>query len=145
MLGLAVVFLLSWILPGPAAAPTARFEVYCDGLGIYLSKLDGAPSLGKIVLFSSLDFPLGSAAGRYLKQGTWSDILVYGNGCIPDGKCEPIANGKVWIDDWNAPNTEDPYPKSISGKYDIDLASKHLQGSFVAGERTHPRARRFCM
>ena len=130
---------------GSPAAPTARFEVYCDGLGIFLSNVDGAPAPGKLVLFSYVDFPPGTVGGRYLRQGQWSDLIVYGGGCVPDGKCESIAHGKVWIDDWNTSNTAEPHPKHISGKYEIDISGKQLKGSFVADERTRRITRRLCM
>ena len=34
------------------ATASGHFEVYCDGVGIFLAKIDGAPAPGKLVLFS---------------------------------------------------------------------------------------------
>ena len=107
--------------------------------------VDGAPAPGKLVLFSYLDFPAGTVGGRYLRQGHWSDLIVYGGGCVPDGKCESIAHGKIWIDEWNTSNTAEPHPKHISGKYEIDISGKQLKGSFVADERTRRITRRLCV
>jgi hypothetical protein len=77
---------------------SGQFEVYCDGVGIFLAKLDGAPAPGKLVLFSRIGFPPGTMGGRYFGQGQWSDIYVFRHGCVPNGKCDSIADGKVWID-----------------------------------------------
>jgi hypothetical protein len=144
---LCLVALLLAALPGASSIATAsgQFEVYCDGVGIFLSKIDGAPAPGKLVLFSYLNFPPGSMGGRYLGEGKWSDVFIYRDGCIPDGKCESIAHGKVWIDAWDMSETGGAPPKSISGKYEIDLNGKHLQGSFVAKEHFDKRGVRVCM
>lgn len=119
-----------------------HFEVYCDWVGIFLTKIDGAPAPGRLVLFSYLGFPPGTAGGRYLGQGRWSEVFVYRDGCLPDGKCESIAHGKVWID---APDTEDMQPKRISGSYEIDLNAKHFEGRFVAKRHSSKRPTRLCM
>jgi hypothetical protein len=119
--------------------------VYCDGVGIFLAKIDGAPAPQKLVLFSYVDFPPGTIGGRYFGQGKWSDVYVYRDGCVPDGKCESIARGKVWIDDWDTSETGGMPPKRISGKYEIDLSGKQLKGSFVARERSSKHTRRLCM
>lgn len=116
--------------------------MYCDGVGIFLSKIDGAPVPGKLISFSYLGFPPGSFGGRYLGQGQWSEVVVYRDGCVPDGKCESIAHGKVWIDSWDTPEMP---PKRISGKYEIDLNGKMLQGVFVAKERFRKKPIRLCM
>jgi len=76
-----------------------------------------------------MDFPPGTSGGRYFGQGKWSDIYVFRDGCVPDGKCESIADGKVWID---PPQNQDTPPKQISGKYEINLNGKSLEGNFVA-------------
>jgi hypothetical protein len=58
---------------------------------------------------------------------------------------ESIAHGKVWIDAWDTSDTGGVPPKRISGKYEIDLNGKHLQGSFVAKEHSRERPLRLCM
>ncbi len=123
-------------LPSVATA-TGHFEVYCDGVGIFLAKIDSAAS-GKLVLFSLL----GTIGGRYLGQGKWSDIYVFRDGCVPDGKCESIANGRVWID---TTDKQDAQPKHISGKYEINLNGKHLEGAFLAKRHVRKRPLRLCM
>lgn len=132
------------LLPTSAAAATDHFEIYCDGVGIFLTKIDGAPAPGKFVLFSYMSFPPGTNGGRYLGQGKWSDVAVYRDWCLPDDNCVEVARGKVWIDAWDTPETSRTSPKRISGKYEIDLDGKHLEGRFVA--KQHPKhPERFCM
>ena len=57
-------------------------------------------------------------------QGKWSDVSVFADGCVPDGKCQSIAHGRVWIDGL------DNLPKHISGKYEIKLNRKLIKGIF---------------
>ena len=142
-LSLVALFLPALLLS--ASPPTSHFEVYCDGVGIFLAKIDGAPALGKLVLFSHMSFPPGTIGGRDFGQGKWSDVFVYRVGCVPDGKCEHIALGKVWIDAWDTSDTGDASPKRISGKYEIDLNGKHLEGVFLAKEHTSKHPLRVCM
>jgi hypothetical protein len=92
-----------------------------------------------------MDFPPGTIGGRYFGQGKWSDVYVFRDGCVPDGKCDSIANGKVWIDGSDMPGTGDTPPKRISGKYEIDLNGKHLEGAFVAKRYVRKRPLRLCM
>jgi hypothetical protein len=127
-----------------ASVPTAsgHFEVYCDGVGIFLARIDSAPAPGKLVLFSRMGFPPGAIGGRYFGQGKWSDIYVFRDGCVPDGKCESIADGRVWIDTTDKQDTE---PKRISGKYEINLNGKHLEGTFLAKRHVRRRPLRLCM
>jgi len=135
-LGLIVLFFPR--LPKPASAPTAtgHFEVYCDGVGLFLAKIDGAPASGKLVLFSRLG---GTFGGEYVGQGKWSDVYVFRDGCVPDGKCESIADGRIWIDPLDTP------PKDMSGKYEINLNGKLLEGRFLAKRRVRKPPLRLCM
>jgi hypothetical protein len=141
-IGLIALFLSAF--PLRIFAATGHFDVYCDGVGIFLTKIDDAPAPGKLVLFSYKDFPPGTMGGRYFGQGKWSDVFVFRNGCVPDGKCESIAHGRVWIEG-DASDPGDAPPKSISGKYEIDLNGKHLEGRFVAKQRLSKRPLRLCM
>jgi hypothetical protein len=141
-----VLLLASDLLPAASGVTTGgQYEVYCDGVGLFLANIDDVPAPGKFVLFSYLDFPPGTIGGRYLGQGKWSEVLVYRHGCVPDGKCDTIAHGKVWIDVWDSSDPRQMPPKHISGKYEIDLNGKHLQGTFVAEERFRKRPLRICM
>jgi hypothetical protein len=112
--------------------------VYCDGVGIFLAKIDGAPAPRKLVLFSRLD----AMGGRYIGQGKWSNVYVHRDGCVPDGKCESIADGKIWID---TTDEQDAQLKRISGKYEINLNGKHLEGSFLVKRHDRRRPLRLCM
>ena len=123
-------------------AATGHFEVYCDGIAVYLAKINDAPAKRKLVLFSLVNFPPGTIGGRYFGQGKWSDILVFPDGCVPDGKCKSIAQGKMWID---AETNQDAPPKNISGKYELSLNGKFLQGTFIAKRRFRRRPLRLCM
>jgi hypothetical protein len=142
----AVVLLLA-VLPIASSTnnATGRFEVYCDGVGIFLANIDGEPAPGKLVLLSIMGFPPGTMGGRYFGQGKWSNVYVYRDGCVPDGKCESIARGKIWIDDSDTSETGNTEAKRISGKYEIDLNGKHLEGPFVAKRRDRKHALRLCM
>jgi hypothetical protein len=113
-----------------------HFEVYCDGVGLFLTNIDGAPAAGKLVLFALLG---GTFGGEYVGQGKWSDVHVFRDGCLPDGKCESVANGRVWIDALDTPR------KHISGKYEIKLNGKLLNGAFVAKRRVRKPPLRLCM
>jgi hypothetical protein len=129
-------------LLSPASVATGHFEVYCDGVGIFLAKIDGAPAPGKLVLFYTIGFPPGTVGGLIMGQGTWSHVYVLRDGCIPDGKCKSMADGKVWI---NAEDIQGTPPKRISGKYEITLNGKHLEGTFLAKEHIRKSALRMCM
>jgi hypothetical protein len=141
-LSLILLFLPTLLVPATVA--TGHFEVYCDGIGVFLANVDGTPAPGKLVLFSYMSFPPGTIGG-YLGQGKWSNVHVYSDGCVPDGKCEPIAHGEVWIDAWDTSDTGNAPPKRVSGKYEIDLNGKHLEGPFLAKEHTSKHPLRLCM
>ncbi|HKD81561.1 MAG TPA: hypothetical protein VKH81_17850 [Candidatus Angelobacter sp.] len=138
LLTLVMLFVPPTLASAPAA--TGHFEVYCDGVGIFLTKIDGAPASGKLVLFSELGFPPGTAGGAYVGQGQWSAIYVFPDGCVPDGKCKSIGDGKVWID-----GTEISAGKYIPGKYEINLNGRRLAGTFRAKRRVRKRPLRLCM
>ena len=125
-----------------ATTTTGHFEVSCDGVGIFLAKIDGAPAPGNLVLFSLVDSPLGTMGDRYFGQGNWSDIYILPDGCVPDGKCGSIAHGRVWID---VQDTQDKPPEHISGKYEIKLNDRLLEGTFLATKRYRKRPLRLCM
>jgi len=92
-----------------------------------------------------MDFPPGTIGGRYFGQGMWSDVYVFRDGCVPDGKCDSIADGKLWVDASDMPDTGDKPSKRISGKYEIDLNGKHLEGRFVAKRHVSKHPLRLCM
>jgi hypothetical protein len=129
---LSLIVLIIPPLLAPASVPRAsgHFEEYCDGVGIFLAKVDGAPASGKLVFFSYMGFPGGTFGGEYIGQGKWSDVSVFADGCVPDGKCQSIAHGRVWIDALDTP------PKHISGRYEIKLNGKLIEGTFLAKNMT---------
>jgi hypothetical protein len=112
--------------------------MYCDGIGFFLAKVDGAPAPGKLFLLLYTGFP-GIPA---IPKETWKDVKVYRNGCIADGKCEVLARGKIWVDDEVTPDA-----RRISGNYEIELNGQHLRGQFAANRHNynykHPP--RLCM
>ena len=140
-LWLCLIALVLPALPLSAFASNAKghFEAYCDGVGIFLAKIDGAPAPGKLVLFSYIGCPPSTLGGRYLRRGMWSNVSVFRNGCIPDGKCESIGDGKVWIDGRDRADSKEAPPKLISGKYEIDLKGRHLEGGFVVEQHRTKR------
>src|SRR5215469_6560606 len=94
-LSLIVLFVPPLPALASSRAAAGHFEVYCDGVGLFLAKIDGAPGSGKLVLFS---LHLGGTfGGKYIGQGRWSDVHVFRDGCVPDGKCQSVADGRVWI------------------------------------------------
>jgi hypothetical protein len=100
-----------------------HFEVYWDGVGLFLSRVDGAPVPRKLVLFLGLGMTF---SGQNVGQGRWSDVHVFRDGCLLNDTCESMADGHVWIDALDAP------PKRMSGKYEINSNGKLLKGAFVA-------------
>jgi hypothetical protein len=122
--------------PTSAQNATGYWEGYCDGFGFFLAKVDGAPAPGKLLLFLYTDFP---GTPRVPKE-EWTDVLVYRDGCIADGKCKTLAPGKVWLD--FAATSESWY---ISGKYEIERNGQHLRGRFTTKRREIKIPVRVCM
>ena len=131
-LSLFALFLSGLPISVFAAEATGHFEVYCDAVLAILAKIDGAPNRGKLLLFWGEPFPPGTSGGSYLGQETWSEVSVYRNGCLPSDKCRSIAHGKVWVDAWRMPKRGYGPPRSLSGKFNIDLNGKPIEGHFVA-------------
>jgi hypothetical protein len=128
--------------PTPVVVTTGRYEVYCTGVRLFLTKIDGSPAPGKLVLLS---YQADMASGRYFEHGKWSDARVFPDGCIHGEQCRSIADGKVWIDPMVTSGAKDTPPKHISGKYEIDLSGKHLEGTFVAKYQGSKHPLQFCM
>ena len=126
------------ILPTASSSQnaTGHFEVYCDGVGFFLAKVDGAPAAGKLFLFLYMGFP----GTPYVPKEAWQDVYVYRDGCIADGKCEVLAHGKVWLDDVPMPDA-----RRVSGKYKIELNGQHLRGQFTAIRHDYKHPPRLCM
>src|SRR5262249_20447082 len=129
----------------PTAQAIGRFEVYCDGVGVSLEKVDGAPEPRKLVLFSSVSFPPGTMGGAILGQGMWKTVSVLKGGRLPDGKCKSVGEGRIWIDTWDMSESGDKAPRHISGKYEIELNGKQLQGPFIARIHNRKKPIRLCM
>ncbi len=138
---LGLIVLLAPPLLTPASIPRAsgHFEEYCDGVGIFLAKVDGGPASAKLVFFSYMGFPGGTFRGEYIGQGKWSDVSVFPDGCVPDGRCQSIAHGRVWIEALDTP------PRHISGKYEIELNGKLIEGVFLAKRHNRRHPPRLCM
>ena len=121
------------------ALKSTRTYIFLSLVVLLLHALPLAAAVGT-VLFSGLGDTFG---GEYVGQMKWSAVSVFRDGCVPDGKCESIADGKVWID----ADTPDAghTPKRISGKYEISLNGKHLEGPFVAKRHVSKHPLRLCM
>jgi hypothetical protein len=50
-LSLIVLFVPPLLPLASAATATGHFEVYCDGVGLFLAKIDGVPASEKLVCF----------------------------------------------------------------------------------------------
>lgn len=135
---LTVVVLSLAALPtaSPAQSASGHFEVYCDSIGFFLTKIDGAPAPGRLLLFLYTGFPWL----RNVPKETWKDVSVFRDGCIADGKCEVLAHGKVWLDDEAVSDAA-----RISGKYEIELNGQHLHGQFAAKRHYNKHSPRLCM
>ena len=138
--GLILLSVQPPLAPGPPSS--GHFEVYCDGVGIFLNQIDSAPAPEKLVLFSQVAFPPGTDGGLLLGQGNWSETYVFPDGCVPDGKCKSIGKGKIWINTWDP---DDAPPKHLSGKYELKLNGKHLEGSFLVERHDRKHPVRLCM
>lgn len=77
-LSTAVPVLLLVVVPGGtfAQAATGRFEIYCDGAGFFLEKVDGAPAPRKLLLFLYTGFPVSRMCQR--KSGKTSMSMAMG-------------------------------------------------------------------
>lgn len=110
--------------------------MYCDSIGFFLEKIDGAPAPGKLFLFLYTGFP----GVPFVPKETWKDVSVFRDGCIADGKCEVLAHGKVWLDGEAVSDAT-----RISGKYEIELNGQHLRGRFAAKRHDYKHSPRLCM
>src|SRR5215469_8375789 len=111
---------------------TGGFEVYCDGVGFFLAKVDGAPAPRKLFLFLYTGFrgvPLVPKQER-------KDVNVYRNGCTADGKCEALTHGKIRLD-----NDFGPDARRVSEGYEIEFSGQHLKGTFTAELRRYKHHR----
>lgn len=134
---LSATALLLVVVPTATSAQnaTGHFEVYCDGVGFFLAKIDGAPGPRKLLLFLYTGFP----GFTYVPKEEWKDGIVYRNGCAADGKCEVLAHGRVRLDNELIPDS-----KHVSGKYEIELSGQHLHGQFATERRVYRHPPRIC-
>jgi hypothetical protein len=134
---LSAAVLLLVVVPTATSArdATGHFEVYCDGVGFFLAKVDGAPTPGKLLLFLYTGFP----GILYVPKEEWEDVSVYRNGCAADGKCEVLTRGKVRLD-----NEITRDGRHVSGKYEIELSGQHLHGQFATERRRYKHPPRIC-
>lgn len=73
-LGLIVLFVPSLPTVVSENTATGHFEVYCDGVGLFLTKIDGAPAPGRLVLFSS--------AGEHIRRRVCRAVDVVQRICL---------------------------------------------------------------
>ena len=132
----ALLVLAIALLAASAQGATGHFEVYCDGVGFFLAKVDRAPAPRKLLLFLRTDFP----GIPYVPKEEWKDVFVYRDGCAADGKCEVLAHGRVRLD-----NEITPDGRSVSGRYEIELKGQQLDGHFAAERRFYKHPPRICM
>lgn len=134
---LSTAVLLLVIVPTatPAQIATGHFEVYCDGAGFFLAKVDGAPAPPKLLLFLYAGFP----GIPYVPKEEWKDVYVYRNGCAADGKCEVLTHGRIRLD-----NEIKRDGRRVSGEYEIELSGQHLRGQFAAKQRFYKHPPRIC-
>lgn len=134
--GSAVLLLLAARSGQSSERATGRFEVYCDGVGLFLTKVDGAPAPRKLLLFMYTGFP----GVPYVARDEWKDVKVYRDGCTADGKCEVLARGRIRLDNEIAPDGH-----HVAGKYEIDLTGQQIRGTFTAERHRYKHPPRICM
>jgi hypothetical protein len=74
-------------------------------------------------------FP-GPGLGAYVTYGKeiWTEVPA--ERCDARSKCTPLQGAKIWFD-----KPERRF-KRLSGKYALDIQSQHVEGSFVAQNKT---------
>jgi hypothetical protein len=79
---LSLIVPLVLLSPTLASAPAAsgHFEVYCDGVGLFLNKIEGVPASGKLVFFSRLGHTFGD---EYVGQGSGRTDMCFVMGASP--------------------------------------------------------------
>ena len=132
--GLAI--LLPVMVPTTASArgATGHFEVYCNGIGFFLERVDGAPAPGKLVLY----LPTHPSGILFVPKEELIDVHVYAGGCALDGKCEVLANGTIEL------NKIAPDEGRVSGRYEMELGGKRLLGQFAVEQRRHKGRPEIC-
>jgi hypothetical protein len=132
-LGIAVLLLA--IVPTTTSARDAsgHFELYCNSIGFFLERVDGAPAPGKLVLYLRTH----TRGVRFVPTEQWMDVDVYGDRCPAGGKCEVLANGKIVLNEIASDE------KRVSGRYEMELGGKHPHGQFAAEERRY-KGREIC-
>lgn len=137
-LSLAVLLLVAVPSAKSAGDATGHFEMYCDGVGFFLAKVDGAPKPGKLFLF----FHTGFGGFSYVPANAWENVAIYRDGYTAALHCPVLARGRIQVD-----NEIPPYGQGVtrvSGKYDFELSGQHLQGRFAAKQRVNKHPPRIC-
>ena len=132
-----IAFLIAATLA--AAATSGHFEVYCDGIGFFLQNVDAAPAPEKLDMFLRTNFP----GIPFVPKEIWRDVGVFSTGCKMDGKCAPIARGRIRLE-----SPIEPYGKPgarVSGQFEIDLDGQTLRGHFAVVQRQSRHPARICM
>jgi hypothetical protein len=82
-LGLIGLFVAPLLTPASVPRATGHFEEYCDGVGFFLAKVDGAPASGKLVFFSYMGFPGARSAANISDRGNGPTYLSLLMGASP--------------------------------------------------------------
>lgn len=124
-LALPALLLHAWCTSLLAGQPASgRFSPHCDGASFYLSKADGlSPKQNLILNIRHYALPWFV----YRPQEMWED--VHAERCDSEGKCESATHSRIWLDKGN------PGDKRVSGKYEVDFGTQHLEGQFLTKYR----------
>ena len=124
---LAAVLLIVMVPTASSAqGATGRFEVYCDGVGFFLANVEGAPAPRKLFLFLHANFP----AIPYVPKEEWTNVFVYRNGCVADGKCQVLTHGKVRLDSEFTPDSRRvSVNTTLNSTANISVASLRQDGA----------------
>lgn len=135
-LSLIMLFVPPLLPLASVATARAHFEMYCDGVGIFLAKIDGAPAPKKFVLFSPMSFPPDTFKGRSFGQGSGPPFMSFVMGASPTASARALPTAEYG----STSRTRKTRRQNFSGKYEINLNGKLLEGNFFARrhDRKHP-------
>jgi len=92
-LGLIALFVPPLLTPASVPRATGHFEEYCDGIGIFLAKIDGAPASGKLVFFRTWVFRGAHSGASISDKGNGPTYLSLVTGAFPmvSARASPMA------------------------------------------------------
>lgn len=130
--GLCVSLLIYLSLqPGASTSTLGRgtgwFDETCNSTTIHIDRVDGRCKGSELVLQLARYGPLS----LYTTGKDWWS--VQGSRCSHVNVCEQATRARIWLD------AEQGKLKQLSGKYELDFGTEHLEGEFVVKFPRHKR------